>query len=115
LDCGKEPTAYVGHPVWQADAASLCEEQVIWVTTVANDGTPQPNPVGFGYQDDKSILIYNMVNANRLSHIVDRPQVALHFEGDGGGGDIVILTGTAHLAADIHPAAREPGAPSQIR
>jgi predicted pyridoxine 5'-phosphate oxidase superfamily flavin-nucleotide-binding protein len=25
----------------------LREEQVIWITTVGKDGTPQPNPVGF--------------------------------------------------------------------
>ena len=42
------------------------EEHIIWITTVGKDGTPQPNPVGFLFQDDRSILIYNMVNANRL-------------------------------------------------
>jgi hypothetical protein len=54
----------------------LREEQVIWITTVSKDGTPQPNPVGFLFQDDHSILIYNMVNANRIRHVADRPQVA---------------------------------------
>jgi hypothetical protein len=39
---------------------------------------PQPNPVGFVFQDDSSILIYNMVNAKRIKHVADRPQVALH-------------------------------------
>lgn len=43
------------------------EEEVIWITSVSKDGTPQPNPVGFLLQDDNSILIYNMVNANRLN------------------------------------------------
>jgi hypothetical protein len=52
----------------------LREEQVIWITTVGKDGTPQPNPVGFLFQDDHSI--YNMVNANRIRHVADRPQVA---------------------------------------
>ena len=71
------------------------EEQAIWITTVSKDGTPQPNPVGFLFQEDKSILIYNMVDANRLNHVVERPQVALHFDSDGTGGDIVVFTGTA--------------------
>jgi len=73
----------------------LREEQVMWITTVDKHGTPQPNPVGFLYQDDNSILIYNMVNANRINHVVDRPQVALHFDGDSACGDIVVFTGTA--------------------
>ena len=81
----------------------LREEQVIWFTTVGKDGTPQPNPVGFLLQDDNSILIYNMVKANRINHVIDRPRVALHFDGDGIGGDIVVFTGTACRADDILP------------
>jgi len=56
----------------------LREEEIIWITTVGKDGTPQPNPVGFLLQDDNSILIYNEVKANRINHVVDRPRVALH-------------------------------------
>ena len=82
----------------------LREEQVIWITTVGKDGTPQPNPVGFLLQDDNSILIYNMAKANRVKHVVDRPRVALHFDGDGSGGDIVVLTGIARRADDVPPA-----------
>ena len=44
-----------------------------------------------------------MVSANRLNHVADRPQVALHFDGDGTGGDIVVFTGTACRADDIPP------------
>jgi PPOX class probable F420-dependent enzyme len=79
----------------------LREEQVIWITTVGEDGTPQPNPVGFLLQDDNSILTYNMATANRINHVVDRPHVALHFDGDGTGGDIVVFTGTASRADEI--------------
>jgi PPOX class probable F420-dependent enzyme len=45
-----------------------------------------------------------MVNANRLRHVADRPLVALHFDGDGIGGDIVVFTGAAHRAEDAPPA-----------
>jgi len=39
----------------------------------------------------------------RISHVADRPRVALHFDGDGTGGDIVVFTGTACRADDITP------------
>lgn len=71
--------------------------------TVGRDGTPQPKPVGFLFQEDNSILIYNMADARRISHIVERPQVALHFDGDGTGGDIVVFSGTARRTDDIPP------------
>jgi PPOX class probable F420-dependent enzyme len=86
----------------------LLEERIIWITTVGEDGTPQPNPVGFVYQDDGSILIYSARDANRLGHVRDRPRVALHFDGDGDGGDIVVFTGTAVRADDVPPAHRNP-------
>lgn len=81
----------------------LREEQVIWIITVGKDGTPQPNPVGFLFQDDGSILIYNAAKANRINHVVDRPSVALHFDGDGTGRDIVVFTGTARRAHGVLP------------
>jgi PPOX class probable F420-dependent enzyme len=81
----------------------LREEEVIWIVTVGKDGTPQPNPVGFLFLNDNSILIYNAVKANRINHVIDRPRVALHFDGDGTGGDIVVFTGTARRADDVPP------------
>lgn len=84
------------------------EEHAIWIITVSKEGIPQPNPVGFLFQEEKSILIYNMVNANRLNHVAERPQVALHFDSDGTGGDIVVFTGTARRAVDIPPPHENP-------
>lgn len=79
----------------------LRDEQVIWFTTVGSDGTPQPNPVWFLWEGTGA-LIYNRPDANRLTHIRRRPQVSLHFDGDGRGGDIVVLTGSAHVL-EGHP------------
>jgi len=90
-----------GTPFGERVRRRLREEEIIWITTVGKDGTPQPNPVGFLLQDDNSILIYNEVKANRINHVIDRPRVALHFDGDGAGGDIVVFTGTARRADDI--------------
>jgi PPOX class probable F420-dependent enzyme len=74
----------------------LRDEQVIWFTTVGSDGTPQPNPVWFLWEGTGAV-IYNRPDANRLVHIRHRPQVCLHLDGDGRGGDIVVLTGRAQV------------------
>jgi PPOX class probable F420-dependent enzyme len=79
----------------------LSDEQVMWFTTVGGDGTPQSNPVWFLWEDT-SVLVYNRSDAKRLTHIPSRPQVCLHFDGDGHGGDIVVLTGRAGVLAG-HP------------
>lgn len=87
----------------------LGEEHVIWMITVGRDGTPQPNPVGFLLQDDGSILTYNSAAAHRIAHVAERPHVALHLDGDGAGGDIVVLAGTARRADDAPPPHHNPG------
>src|SRR5437588_2044585 len=74
----------------------LRDEVVIWMTTVARDGAPQPNPVWFWW-DGGSFLVYNRPDARRLEHVRTRPNVALHFDGNGRGGDIVVFTGRAEL------------------
>lgn len=84
-------------------ARRLREEKIIWLTAVAADGTPQPNPVGFLW-DGTSFLIYCLRGAKRLENIRRNPRVALHFDSDGQGGDIVVITGAARLAQEEPPA-----------
>jgi PPOX class probable F420-dependent enzyme len=81
----------------------LREEQVIWITAVGKDGTPQPIPVGSFFRTTTPILIYVRVSANRINHVRDRRQVALHFDGDGTGGDVAAFTGSACRADDKPP------------
>jgi PPOX class probable F420-dependent enzyme len=82
----------------------LQDEIVIWLTTTGADRTPQPNPVWFLWDEDAdTVLIYNANDAKRLEHIAARPRVSLHFDGNGRGGDIVVLTGAAEQALDIPP------------
>jgi PPOX class probable F420-dependent enzyme len=76
----------------------LRDEHVIWLTTVGADGTPQPNPVWFLWDGAATLLVYNMASANRLAHVASRQRVGLNFDGNGQGGDIVVLTGRAELA-----------------
>jgi PPOX class probable F420-dependent enzyme len=80
-------------------------EQVAWLTTVGGDGTPQPNPVWFSWEGTH-VLVYNRPDANRLTHIRVRPRVSLHLDGDGRGGDIVVLAGRAQIL-DPHPLPHE--------
>lgn len=84
-------------------AQRLAEEQIIWLTTTDPSGVPQPKPVWFWW-DGQTFLIYSKPNTYKLRHIARNPQVALNFDGDGLGGNIVVFTGTAHLAPDMPPA-----------
>ncbi|HXM56282.1 MAG TPA: TIGR03667 family PPOX class F420-dependent oxidoreductase [Candidatus Dormibacteraeota bacterium] len=75
----------------------LQDERIAWLTTVGDDGTPQPNPIWFLW-DGETVLVYNRADAQRLRHIRSRPRVSLNFNNDADGGDIVVLVGRAELA-----------------
>ena len=78
----------------------LTDETTIWLTTVGRDGVPQPNLVGFLWDGGDSLLTYNRTEAKRLANIRRQPLVSLHFDSNGGGGDIVVFTGTAEILDD---------------
>ena len=77
-------------------AKRLQDEYVVWLTTVSQGGTPQPNPVWF-YWDGKELLIYSQPSAHKLTNITINPRVSVNFHADGEGGSIVVLTGTASI------------------
>jgi PPOX class probable F420-dependent enzyme len=79
----------------------LAEEVVIWLVTTSADGTPQPSPVWFVREGD-GVLIYSKPGAPKLRNLAARPRVALHFNTDAEGDDMVIFNGDARL---------DPGAP----
>ncbi|MBK1786975.1 TIGR03667 family PPOX class F420-dependent oxidoreductase [Prauserella cavernicola] len=85
-----------GTPFGDRVRRRLADERVIWFTTVGADGTPQPNPVWFVLDGDE-VLVFNRPDAHRLAHLRRSPHVSLHFDGDGAGGDIVVLRGTARI------------------
>ena len=89
-------------------ARRLQDEPVAWLTLVDGTGTPQPAPVWFVW-DGETALIYSDHRARRLAHLRANPRVALHLDGDGNGGDVVVLTGavaedTAAPAVGDNPA-----------
>lgn len=75
-------------------ARRLREEKLAWLTVVDPAGRPQPAPVWFLWDPDAATaLIYSNHAAKRLDHLRTNPHVALHLDGDGRGGDVVVLTG----------------------
>ena len=80
----------------------LRDDQVIWLVTVDPDGTPQPSPIWFLW-DAETILFFSQPNKPKLRNIRRNPRVALHFDSDGEGGDIVVLTGTAEVLSEEPP------------
>jgi PPOX class probable F420-dependent enzyme len=88
--------------------ARFREEEVIWLTTVGQDGTPQPNPVWFIWPHDDEILTYNTPSAHRLAHITARPAVSLHFNSGEDGNDVVVARGIAERVDDEPPPHQSP-------
>ena len=85
-------------------ARRLRDEPIAWLTHVDGAGTPQPAPVWFLWDDTSgAALVYSHGEARRLDHLAADPRVALHLDGDGRGGDIVVLTGEAERAPDELP------------
>jgi PPOX class probable F420-dependent enzyme len=94
-------------PFGERVACRLREDRLIWLTTVGVGGTPQPNPVWFLW-DGETFLVYNRTDAKRLAHLRANPKVALNFDGDGQGGDIVVITGEVRFSPEDPPADQLP-------
>jgi PPOX class probable F420-dependent enzyme len=87
----------------------LHDELIGWLVTVTPDGRPQPSPVWF-LLDRGELLIYSRPDTPKLRNIAAGPRVAMHLDGDGRGGDVVVLSGVARVTDD--PAAD--GVPAYI-
>jgi PPOX class probable F420-dependent enzyme len=96
-------------PFGERVARRLRDERLIWFTTVDAKGLPQPTPVWFLWDETNStMLIYSRADAKRLVHLQQNPRVALNFDGNGTGGDIIVITGEARVSTDDPPADRLP-------
>ncbi len=85
-------------------AQRLQNEQIIWLTTVRTDGTPQPTPVWFLWTNN-SFLIFSQPAALKVRNLQHNPKVALNFHTDEYGGNVVVFTGEAHV--DPNPVTAE--------
>ncbi len=76
-------------------AGRLEKERVAWMTTVAADGTPQTSPIWFVW-DGREFLVYSLESA-RVRNLAGNPRVSINLDGNGLGGDVVVIEGTARI------------------
>ena len=88
--------------------ARLREELVVWLVTVAADGTPVPTPVWF-WRDGDSLLVYSQRDKLKLRHIAANPRVAVAMRTDEHGDLLVIITGDAAVDESAPPCDQVPG------
>lgn len=83
-------------------------EYFIWLTTVDSNGTPQPRPVWFIWEND-SFLIYSQPTAHKVRHIEHNPNVSLHFNSADEKGEqrLVMFTGVAQIDPQGLPAHKQ--------
>ena len=89
-----DPTTAFGQRAEQR----LREDRLAWLTTTSADGTPQPVPVWFLWDGERSFLLYSKPGTAKLRNLASRPRVSLHLNGDDVGGEIVVALGDAALA-----------------
>jgi PPOX class probable F420-dependent enzyme len=77
-------------------ADRLTKEIVGWLTTVGADGVPQPSLVWFLWDGGDRIQIYSQDN-QKVRNINRNAGVSFNFDGDGKGGNMIVLTGTAEI------------------
>jgi PPOX class probable F420-dependent enzyme len=88
----------------QRVARHLREDPVVWLTTVSLAGAPQPSPVWFLWDGAQTVTVYSLPDTARGRNLAANPRVSLNFAGDGRGGDIVVLSGTAVQDGGAKPA-----------
>ena len=90
-----------------ATTERLDREPIIWLTTVRGNGQPQTSPVWFLRQGNE-LLVYSLPDTARVNNIRANPRVALNLDGNGRGGAIVTVEGTARIADELPAASESP-------
>ncbi|MEZ4672348.1 MAG: TIGR03667 family PPOX class F420-dependent oxidoreductase [Anaerolineae bacterium] len=67
-----------------------------WLTTVRADGTPQPTPVWYIW-DNGTFLMYSIPNQQKIRNILINPTVTLAITDDPSGEEYVVITGEAAI------------------
>lgn len=85
----------------------LEHEEVIWLTTVRQDGQPQTSAVWFLWTGEE-FVIYSMPDKPKLRNIQRNPRVCLNFNTDPHGMHVVEVEGTARIDESHASAAETP-------
>ncbi len=76
-------------------------DEIAWLTTVTDRGSPAPNPVWFVPEGDV-IVVFAKPDSVKVRNIAQRPLVCVHFNStDDLGEDVVIVNGTAELDSAV--------------
>ncbi len=81
-------------------ARRLREEIIGWLTTVTPAGQPQPVPVWFLWDGDRSFLLYSRPDKRKLRNIEANPRASLNLDSDGIDADIVVAWGEMRVSED---------------
>ncbi|MEN8233696.1 MAG: TIGR03667 family PPOX class F420-dependent oxidoreductase [Actinomycetota bacterium] len=87
-------------------AHRLETDRIGWLTTVAEDRTPQASPIWFLW-DGEEFLVYSL-DSPRVRNLGNHPRVSLNLDGNGLGGDIVIVEGSARVDPSMPSASDNP-------
>ena len=82
-------------------AERLRSSRVIWMTTVSDRGVPQSSPVWYLW-DGGDFTVYSR-ESPRHDNVTQNPAVGLHLDGNGLGGDIVVVEGLARVDNALGP------------
>ncbi len=82
-------------------------EKIIWLTTIDSHNTPQPRPVWFHW-DGRTVLIFSERSAAKVRHVARNTRVALNFNSNEDGDDVVVLIGEARIL-------RNPPSPGRVK
>jgi PPOX class probable F420-dependent enzyme len=88
-------------------ARRLEEDEVVWLTTVSPNETPQPSPVWFLW-DGETIRVFSQPGTPKLRNIARNSRVSLNLNADAFGGDVIIITGEARIEEGGPPAIAVP-------
>jgi PPOX class probable F420-dependent enzyme len=77
-------------------ARRVVEEKLAWLTTVDRNGTPQPNPVWFLW-DDGAFVVFSQPNQAKLANIARTERVSFNFEATEDEEPVTTFTGRAEI------------------
>lgn len=77
----------------------LESEHIIWLTTMAPSGTPQPNVVWFHW-DGEAVTVLVEPSSRRIVNLANNDRVSLHFDSGDNSRQMSVITGSATVDMD---------------